>query len=310
MQVHTNPNSIQMIRPSVTLGIFDGVHRGHQTLLACLKETAAQTHAQTLVITFWPHPRMVLGKPDPNFRLLSSLSEKTQLLENLGIDHLLVVPFTLEFAHMPADEFLEGFLNRYIKPGMVVAGHDLKFGSAGSGNLDLLAENGKANGFEVKRFETNRDHIDRISSTRIRNCLQMGNIELANDLLGYPYFLTGKVVKGNQMGRTIGFPTANIECNEPLKQIPADGVYAVRVNRPGRSYKGMLNIGLRPTIPGATGRTIEVNLFDTSEDLYGQTLRVDFISRLRDELKFNNLDELKAMLVLDAQAAMKSLEKF
>jgi len=310
MQVHTSPKSLHLLHPSVTLGIFDGVHRGHQKLLACLKETAEQTHSQTLVITFWPHPRILLGKVDPNFRLLSSLPEKTKLMENMGVDHLLIMPFTQEFANQPAEEFLAGFLNRYIKPGVIVAGDDLTFGASGSGNIDLLTANGKTHGFEVKRFETNRDHLDRISSTRIRNYLLTGHVESANELLGYPYFITGSVVAGNQIGRAIGFPTANIECSEPLKQIPSDGVYAVWVSGNGKTYKGMLNIGFRPTIPGATNRTIEVNLFDTAENLYGQTLSLSFIARLRDELKFNNLDELKARLVLDSAAARATLDKY
>ncbi|MCX6225710.1 MAG: FAD synthetase family protein, partial [Bacteroidia bacterium] len=195
MQVHTDPLSLQLIRPSVSIGIFDGVHRGHQNLLARVKDFAARSHSQTLVITFWPHPRIVLGITGPGFKLLTSLKEKTEMLGKLAIDHLLIVPFTPEFAGQSAGQFLDDFLNRYIKPGVIVVGDDLRFGSGGSGNLELLVNCGKLNGFDVIRLETHTDNQARISSTLIRNCLLSGDLQLANSLLGYPYFITGKVVR-------------------------------------------------------------------------------------------------------------------
>lgn len=310
MQVHTDSRSLQLIRPAVSIGIFDGVHRGHQNLLARVKDLAARSHSQTLVVTFWPHPRIVLGKAGPDFKLLTSLEEKTEMLIGLGIDHLLIVPFTAEFAGQSADQFLDDFLNRYIKPGVIVVGDDLRFGSGGSGNLDLLVSSGKVNGFEVIRLETHTDNEARISSTLIRTCLQSGDLQSANNLLGYPYFITGKVVRGNRIGNTIGFPTANIECLESFKQIPSDGVYAVTVDWKGNWYQGMLNIGIRPTIEDNSHKTIEVHLFDVSDDLYNETLKVRFISRLRDEMKFDSLGELTAQLSLDRQASMKILEKY
>ncbi|MFA5817136.1 MAG: bifunctional riboflavin kinase/FAD synthetase [Bacteroidales bacterium] len=310
MQVHTDSRSLQLIRPAVSIGIFDGVHRGHQNLLARVKDLAARSHSQTLVVTFWPHPRIVLGKAGPDFKLLTSLEEKTEMLIGLGIDHLLIVPFTAEFAGQSADQFLDDFLNRYIKPGVIVVGDDLRFGSGGSGNLDLLVSSGKVNGFEVIRLETHTDNEARISSTLIRTCLLSGDLQSANNLLGYPYFITGKVVRGNRIGNTIGFPTANIECLESFKQIPSDGVYAVTVDWKGNWYQGMLNIGIRPTIEDNSHKTIEVHLFDVSDDLYNETLKVRFISRLRDEMKFDSLGELTAQLSLDRQASMKILEKY
>jgi riboflavin kinase/FMN adenylyltransferase len=294
----------------MAIGIFDGVHRGHRNLIARVKDLADRYGSPTLVITFWPHPRIVLGKADPDFKLLSTLDEKTELLRSSGIGHLLVVPFTPEFAGLSAGDFLEGFLNTYIKPEIIVVGDDLRFGSGGTGNLELLSDYGKSHGFEVVRLETHTDNEARISSSRIRACLLSGDLDTANQLLGYPYFITGTVAGGNRIGSTIGFPTANIECPESFKQIPSDGVYAVVADWNGSSWKGMLNIGYRPTIDDSARKTIEVHLFGVSDDLYGQSLRVHFISRLRDEMKFGGLDELKAQLELDKLASLKILEKY
>jgi riboflavin kinase/FMN adenylyltransferase len=310
VQVHTDPRSLQLIRPSVSIGIFDGVHRGHRNLLARVQDLAIQSHSQTLVVTFWPHPRIVLGKAGHDFKLLTSLDEKTEILSGLGIDHMLVVPFTTEFAGQSANQFLDGFLNRFIKPGVIVVGDDLRFGSGGSGNLDLLVSSGKTSGFDVVRLETHTDHEARISSTLIRNCLRSGNLRMANNLLGYPYFINGKVVRGNRIGNTIGFPTANLECPDSFKQIPSDGVYAVTVDWNGQMYKGMLNIGIRPTIEDDSHKTIEVHLFDLSDDLYNETLKVRFISRLRDEMKFGGLDELKSQLSADREASIHVLKNY
>jgi len=308
--VHTDPCSLQINRPSVSIGIFDGVHRGHQNLLARVSNLARDAHSQTLVVTFWPHPRIVLGKAGPDFKLLTSLEEKTEMLGKLGIDHLLVMPFTREFASQSPNQFLDGFLNGCIKPGVVVVGDDLRFGAGGAGNLELLMNSGKENGFGVIRLETHTENEERISSTLIRNCLSSGNLQAANHLLGYPYFITGDVVGGNRIGNTIGFPTANIECPVSFKQIPSDGVYAVTVDRKGHLFKGMLNIGIRPTIEDHSRKTIEVHLFDVSDNLYGETLRIHFVSRLRNEIKFSGLGELRAQLALDREASIKILEKY
>jgi riboflavin kinase / FMN adenylyltransferase len=310
VQVHTDPRFLKLIRPAVSIGIFDGVHRGHQNLLARMLDLAAQSHAQTLVVTFWPHPRIVLGKAGPDFKLLTSLDEKIEILGGIGIDHLLVVPFTSEFAGQPAGRFLDDFLIRYIKPGVIVVGDDLRFGSGGSGNLDLLVKSGQISGFEVIRMETHTDNEARISSSLIRTCLLSGDLVSANNLLGYDYFFTGKVVRGNRIGNTIGFPTANIESSESYKQVPCDGVYAVIVEWKGNRYKGMLNIGIRPTIEDNSHKTIEVHLFDVSDDLYNETLKVRFISRLRKEMKFGSLGELTDQLLLDRKASIEILKKY
>jgi riboflavin kinase/FMN adenylyltransferase len=307
VQVYQNPALVQLERPVVSIGIFDGVHRGHRNLLSRVRQLAAAKGAPTLVITFWPHPRIVLGKADPAFKLLSGLEEKTGLLRLAGIDNLLVVPFTPEFAALPADRFISEFLLQHIRPGTIVVGDDLRFGAGGAGNLDLLIRSGINSGFEVIQMETHTEGEERISSTRIRNCLVSGDLMSANSLLGYPYAITGTVVKGNGIGNTIGFPTANIECRDASKQIPSDGVYAVKVERKGSVHGGMLNIGIRPTIGDASGKTIEVHLFDIQDDLYAEELRVQFIARLRDEMKFGSLTELKDQLGIDRQEAATAL---
>ena len=310
MQVHTDPCSFHLIRPVISIGIFDGVHRGHQNLLARQKQIAAVSNSQSLVVTFWPHPRKVLGKAGPSFKLLTTLEEKTEMLSHLGIDHLLIVPFSAEFAAQSAIRFLEDFLDRCIRPSAIVVGDDLRFGSGGSGNLELLVKFGKDNGFEVIRLETHTDREERISSTLIRTCLTAGDLQTANQLLGYTYFITGRVARGKRIGSSIGFPTANIECPADFKQIPSDGVYAVTVDWNGNLYKGMLNIGIRPTIDDLAHKTIEVHLFELSDVLYNENLRVNFISRLRDEKKFAGLDELKEQLYKDREAALKVLENY
>jgi len=308
VQVHTSPRSIKLIRPSISIGIFDGVHRGHRNLIARVREVAELLHTESLIITFWPHPRTVTGQADPEFKLLTSLEEKIEMLESCKVDHLLIVPFTADFVRLSAQQFLDDFLNRFIRPGAMVVGDDPRFGAGGAGNLELLRSFGRNHGFEVVQLDTHIDNQERISSTLIRRRLLSGDLSSANNLLGYPYFITGRVVRGNRIGSTIGFPTANIESTEEFKQIPSDGVYAVTVDWKGGIYKGMLNIGTRPTITEDTRRSIEVHLFNEMADMYDETLRVHFIARLRNELKFNGLEELVAQLVLDKEASLKVLE--
>ncbi len=308
MQVHQNPASLNLKSPIVSIGIFDGVHRGHRNLLERVRQIADTRGVSTLVITFWPHPRIVLGNADAGFRLLTDLEEKVELLRDAGLDHLLVVEFTREFASLPADRFISDFINAFIKPGVIVVGDELRFGAGGAGNLDLLRREGRASGFDVVRLETHREGEGRISSTRIRNCLAAGDLNSANTLLGYNYYINGTVVRGNRIGSTIGFPTANVECRVPFKQIPADGVYAVIVERKGVLHQGMLNIGIRPTLNDGSGRTVEVHLFDVADELYHENLKVCFIARLRDEMKFGSLDELKQQLERDREASLHILE--
>jgi riboflavin kinase / FMN adenylyltransferase len=292
----------------VTTGTFDGVHLGHQQIIRRLRESADKIGGQTVILTFFPHPRMVLF-PDHKQLLLSTPAEKAALLEKAGIDHLIVHPFTREFSLLSSKEFIEKILVEKLGTRKLVIGYDHHFGKNREGSFAHLREFGPVYGFEVEEIPAQEvDHIS-ISSTRIRQALQAGDIETARDYLGYSYPLSGVVVKGRQLGRSIDFPTANIHIAEPFKLVPADGVYSVWVTRNGTSerFKGMLNIGMRPTINGKE-RTIEVNLVGFDGDLYGETLTLEFVKRLRNEQKFSGLDELKKQLEKDRAQTIEILK--
>ncbi|MCR5889001.1 bifunctional riboflavin kinase/FAD synthetase [Hymenobacter sp. J193] len=297
----------------VTSGTFDGVHLGHQKILQRLLEVARQSGGPAVVITFWPHPRLVLAPPPTHpqpqdLHLLNTLEERAQKLEDFGVDYLLIVPFTKEFAALTSEEFIQQVLLQTVGTGKLVIGYDHRFGRNREGGFDYLSQHADRYGLTVE--EIPREDVDAVgvSSTRIRRALESGDILTANRYLGYPYPLTGTVVRGQQLGRTIGFPTANIVCDEPLKLIPARGVYAVMVTTAaGTVHQGMLNIGVRPTVGGQLSQTTEVHLLDFDDDLYDQLLSVQFVARLRDEQKFSGLDALKAQLALDADNARRHL---
>lgn len=276
----------------VSTGFFDGVHLGHRLVLRTLVGEARRRGEESIVITFWPHPRNVLQNDARNLRLLTSLEEKKSLLMAQGVDRVEVLPFTKEFASMRAEEYLSLLRERF-GASLVVMGYDNRIGSDGRSAKD----------FEDSDFVILSGAVDGadempISSTRIRNELLEGRIEEANAMLGYSYSLYGVVVAGNRMGRTIGFPTANIQLYEPLKLVPGNGVYAVEVEVNGGFFKGMCNIGTRPTV-GGSARTIEVHILDFSEDIYGLPLKIRFLRRIRDERKFPSLEALREQLEKD-----------
>jgi riboflavin kinase/FMN adenylyltransferase len=289
----------------VTTGTFDGVHLGHQQIIRRLKETAQRINGESVLLTFFPHPRMVLF-PDRKQLLLNTPDEKAVLLERAGIDHLIVHPFTREFSMLSSQEFIQDILVKKLGTRKLVIGHDHHFGRNREGSFDHLVEFGPVYGFEVEEIPAKEVENINVSSTKIRQSLEAGDVETAASFLGYEYQLGGTVVKGRQLGRTIGFPTANIRVDDPYKLVPGDGVYAVRVKRKNVMLPGMLNIGMRPTVNG-TDRTIEVNILDFDADLYGETLILEFVKRLRDELKFDGLDALKAQLAKDKVAAAIAL---
>ena len=297
----------------VTSGTFDGVHVGHQQILRRLCEVAEHSGGPAVVITYWPHPRLVLGPPASHpelleLRLLSTLEERAAKLAEFGVDYLLVVPFTKEFAAWTSEEYIQNILLRTVGTRKLVIGYDHRFGKNREGGFDYLSQHAGRYGMSVE--EIPREDVDAVgvSSTRIRRALESGDVATANRYLGYQYPLTGTVVQGRQLGRTIGWPTANIECAEPLKLIPARGVYAVlATTAAGTHHPAMLNIGVRPTVGGDLAQTVEAHLLDFEGDLYEQLLTVQFVARLRDEQKFNGLDELKAQLALDAEAARAAL---
>lgn len=289
----------------VTVGTFDGVHNGHRKIVQNLKNAAAEIGGESAILTFTPHPRTVLF-PDSEQVCLTTNDEKAELLGSTGIDHLIVHPFTREFSLLSSSEFINDILVKSLNTKYLVVGFDHHFGKDRQGNFTSLKETGRQAGFEVEEISVEESDNHKISSTRIRQSLLDGNVVLANDLLGYRYMITGTVVKGKQLGRTIGFPTANI-FHESGKLIPKDGVYAVSIVHSGQAYKGMMNIGNRPTVNG-TDRSVEVNIFDFNKDIYGEKIRVHIVDRLRDEQKFSGVDALKTQLHEDGVNAREILK--
>lgn len=300
----------------VTIGTFDGVHLGHRQIITQMKEEAAKIGGETVIITFHPHPRKIVSSVPGDIKLLSTLNEKIQLLEAAGVDHLVVVPFDHRFANQTAEQYVKDFLYHYFRPQMVIIGYDHRFGKGREGDYQLLKSYGQNLGFEVKEISEQLINEIVVSSTRIRRAIAENDSATANRFLGYPYFFEGVVIEGNKLGRTIGYPTANLHISSEEKLIPGNGVYAVTVvlnpeahhtgPNPANVYKGMMNIGLRPTVDGKK-RVIEVNIFDFNKDIYGQTLQVHVQQYLRGEIKFNGLDELKAQLHQDRQEAIGCL---
>lgn len=289
----------------VTTGTFDGVHLGHQQLIARLKETANRTNGETVLLSFFPHPRMVLN-PDNKISLLNTEEEKISLLEKAGIDHLIVHPFNREFSMLSSDEFIKSILVSKLCTKKLIIGYDHHFGRDRLGSFNHLKEFGLVYGFDIEEIPAQEVKNIGVSSTKIRTALQSGNLEIVESFLGYKYEITGIVVKGRQLGRSIDFPTANLLISDALKMIPADGVYAVWVKRRDSVLKGMLNIGMRPTLDGKE-RTLEVNILDFEGDLYGETLTLYFVNRLRNEIKFDGLDALKVQLGKDREATRNIL---
>jgi riboflavin kinase/FMN adenylyltransferase len=309
MQVHRNIEVLPVFRNAViTIGTFDGVHSGHQKIIEQIKKEAAAVNGESVIITFHPHPRTVVAT-QPGILLLTTLEEKLALLKKSGVDHTVIVPFDEHFASQTAEEYVSAFLLKKFKPNTIVIGYDHKFGQGRKGDYHLLEAEGKKFGFTVKEIpEHILEHVT-ISSTRIRNALLHHDMQTANEFLGYDYFFEGMVVHGNRLGRELGYPTANIEVAGTEKIIPSNGIYAVQVqieNNTDKLFNGMMSIGIRPTV-GGTPRTIEVNIFDFNEDLYGKTLRIFVKTFLREELKFDGLESLKAAIANDEINARKIL---
>ena len=309
MKIHQGNASFVPPRSAVvTSGTFDGVHIGHQKILGRLQELARETSGETVVVTFWPHPRMVLKPAEPPIQLLTTFEEKLELLKEVGIDHLVQIPFTKEFSQLSSDAFIRQVLVDKISTRYLVIGYDHHFGRNREGSFEYLKEHAPEYGFVVE--EISRQDIDRVgvSSTKIRRSLEEGDVQTAHEYLGRPYRLTGIVVQGDQLGRDLGYPTANLRIESPHKLIPADGIYAVHAWYQEHCYKGMLYIGHRPTIQGKT-RNIEVNIFDFDQTIYGDELRVDLLDHIRGDMTFDTLEELSAQLSKDKQAALVLLRK-
>jgi riboflavin kinase/FMN adenylyltransferase len=307
MKIYRDITELQEINKAiVTIGLFDGVHLGHIKILDRLKKIAQKERGETLVITFHPHPRLVLNKENTQINLLNSLSEKIKLLEKAGIDHLLIIPFTEKFSELTPNEFIGKILIEKIHPSHVVVGYNHTFGKNAGGDFIDLRNFAIEKKFQVEEISAQKLGKVSISSSKIRLSLEKGEIEEANAMLGYPYFISGKVIRGQQLGKFLGFPTANIGLEDKNKLIPAKGVYACHVERNGKIYNGMANIGNRPTVNGSS-LTIEANIFDFDEDIYYETISIHLIARIRDEKKFGSLDLLKKQLSEDRDKISKML---
>ena len=304
MRVHKDLTLLpEFSQTIITIGSFDGVHTGHQQIINHLIELSQENGSETVVLTFHPHPRSVVYPKDKSLKLLSSLDEKIKLFENYGIDHLVIMPFTIEFSQISPLEYLQDFLVKHFSPKIIVIGYDHRFGLNRAGNIDFLRMHQEEYGFRIVEIPKQDIEEITISSTKIRAALFDGDLEMANLLLNHSYTLSGTVVKGKQLGTELGYPTANLSVEEPLKLIPKDGIYACKIQIDNKSYQGMLYIGEIPTIENAK-KTIEVNIFEFSEDIYGKRISIHILKHLREDKKFDNLYDLKVQLAKDKVASL------
>jgi riboflavin kinase/FMN adenylyltransferase len=309
MIVHQGYENLCLKNPVVTLGIFDGVHLGHKVLIARLIDTAKNLNGESVIITFFPHPRLVLSENKASLAFLTTLDEKTTLLQKNGVDHLIIIPFDHDLSNKEACQFIEEILVKKIGAICLIAGFNNLFGRKGNsdfGTIRKCAESFKIKVEHVEALETDKGIV---SSTLIRDALLRGELEEANSLLGYNYILNGTIVEGKRLGRELGFPTANIDPDSKNKLIPKDGVYAVEVTVDGAGYLGMMNIGTNPTVnDNASNRTLEVNIFDFDRQIYQSKICIVFRRRLRDEIKFSNITLLVEQLELDKKMTLQFLK--
>ena len=308
MEVHYSLDELpEFEKAVVTIGSFDGLHRGHQQLLDRIVKLAELSGGESVVVTFDPHPRHLLQPESGEPKLLTTTAEKIERIGRQGIDHVVIVPFTQEFSQLSAEAYINEFLVERLRPSRIVIGYDHRYGRGRKGDLELLRFLGPMNNYEVVEIEAQEVEDITVSSTKIRKALQSSQIEKANQLLDYDYMLTGRVVRGQQIGRDIGYPTANLDLRNPYKLVPADGVYAVRVYRGTSAYEGMLYIGQRPTLDEGLARTIEVNIFDFDESIYGEEITVELTDFIRPDLQLDGLEALRAQLAMDEAASREKL---
>lgn len=314
MNIYNHIDDFKKIHNAVvTIGTFDGVHIGHQKIISRLQEVAHKIGGETVILTFFPHPRMILHPDDLNIKLISTMNEKAEKLAELGINHLIITPFTRDFSNLTPQEYIKDILLNKVGTSQIIIGYDHRFGKDRMGGLKELQTFSKDFGFGVEEIPEQDINDVAVSSTKIRNAILCGDVKTAKDFLGYSFQLSGKVIRGDQLGRELGFPTANLFIEESYKLIPADGIYAVNIefgdeNIKHKTSKGMAYIGHRPTINGMH-RNIEANIFDFNEDIYGQTIRITFIAFLRGDEKYNSLEELKTQLAIDEKNARAVLNQ-
>jgi len=302
VKIYRNLKNFYAKNPVLTVGTFDGVHLGHQKIIARMIDLARESNGESIIFTFDPHPRKVVSADEKSLRLLTTMDEKIALFEQSGIDHLIIYPFTADFAGLTYEEFVENILVRQIHTKLLVVGYDHKFGKDRQGGFEFLKQCADRHKFQIEKLDVLLLNESNVSSTRIREAIQKGDMETANLFLGYRFSLHGTVVEGQKLGRQIEFPTANIEASDPDKIVPGYGVYAVQVKIQNQIYIGMLNIGSRPTINNnADHRSIEVHLFDFDSDIYGEYVELIFYRKLREEQKFESLDALKTQLFRDKE---------
>jgi len=294
-------------RPILTTGTFDGVHFGHKIIIERLKEIARNQNGESVLLTFSPHPRMVLFPDDHQLQLINTMEEKIKLLEQAGIEHLIIHPFTKDFSRTTSMQFVRDIIVNQLNTHKLVIGYNHHFGRNREGSFEHLKEYAPLYGFEVEEISAQLIDDVSISSTKIRKALLSGNVSKAFNYLGYHYQVEGTVVKGKEIGRTIDFPTANLDSIDSTKLIPKDGVYAVKISYDGKELDGMMNIGKNPTL-GINERSLEVHIFNFDDNLYGMRLKVNFVERLREEMTFEDVDSLKKQLLLDKQHAIQELK--
>lgn len=299
MKVHYDINQLPVFKNAVvTIGTFDGVHTGHQQIIHTLKEAAAKAGGESVIITFHPHPRKVVSSAVTGIRLITTLSERIELIAKSGVDHLVVVPFTDYFANQTAEEYICDFLVDKFHPHTIIIGYDHRFGKERSGDYKLMEAKAAEYHYQLMEIPVHLLDTIKVSSSNIREAILHGRVEEANKLLGYTFFFEGEVVHGDKIGRTIGYPTANLKSTDEEKIVLGDGIYAVYAEVGGVRYKAMMSIGFRPTVNGKK-RVVEVNIFDFETEIYSQVIRVYVKKYLRSEVKFNGLEALKQQLHQD-----------
>lgn len=309
MKIYHSLENLQITNPVLTIGTFDGVHQGHQIIISRINELAQKIKGESVILTFHPHPRAVIHPDDHSLRLIHTMDEKIELLEKFGVQHLIIIPFSLAFSQMSADFYVKDFLYKNIQPKIIVIGYDHRFGKNREGGLHTFSLLKKDLNFEIE--EISRQTVDDVlvSSTKIRKALLEGHINEANQWLGHFFTMTGTVVKGASLGKSLGFPTANIALHDHMKIFPKEGIYAVKVRLENTTYKAMLYIGKRPTFNGKE-QTIEVNIFDFSKNIYNQEISIQYIAHIRDDIRFTTADALIHQLKKDKEAAEKILENY
>ena len=310
MKVHYDIQQLPLFRNAViTIGTFDGLHNGHRKIIELMQSEAAKVNGETVIITFDPHPRQIVAREKSPIFLINTLEEKIGLLQNVNIDHLVVIPFTDTFATQSAEAYISDFLVNTFHPHTIIIGYDHRFGKDRIGDYKLMEAKATEYNYLVKEIPVHMLQDVTISSTKIREAILHSDIDTARNCLGYDYFFSGKVIQGNKLGRTIGYPTANLQISDENKLVPGNGVYAVLISSEKLNFHnlfGMMNIGIRPTVDGTT-RVIEVNIFDFDKDIYGETLTITLKKHLRREVRFNGLDALKEQLAKDKISAIQAL---